>query len=891
MKSRFKKIILKRRLLGLLQHVLALIISILVAVIVMNSYIIVDNMYGERIKYNIAFLENSEAFEESDIFTEMFRNSINDITQFAVIQEQMETEGNFDGNKLVDVTKYVNRKNLKSKCPITAVYRLEDLIKWGRYGVVMEKSRRFSSKTEFLMHLGTDYLYDVLKTIGEEIVLPYSDEERAELTPEQLQEEMQDALLEKLIYPQNVDSIFEYVVDQMETLAGKTAVVVTIGGQDMVTVDMLDCRYLTVDGMNLSQLATNWIDYSMLEANVIETIINMDYNYSQYQSSNDVYAYGNTNVQFLVRTKKPDGIEYYSNMPDEQVIKDDATINEHFMLLGKYIIYSPDDMKFQSNAEITENEMFNNISGYEYAFPEGTQIWIGVDTKFKVDSDQYSYVYTTYNNVVPHIWKFLIGILFCGLGWIILWVYFTMTAGKVYDEEGKMISRLNVFDRVPTEIAGGLLFGLIVAFVMGFSKLEDILENNIYFQYDNWISDTSYVRIYFVLLIAGYGLLLSIMAQLFWCSFIRRLRFGMLWRGSIGHKIFRTIAKIFRSISRNKIVAVRTLIPYNMFLIFNLVGVLGLYITMRMEEVYFILCLVTLLIVDILVGFYLFRRASEVNEIIDGITRIRSGDVNFVLESENLHGDNRDLAEAVNNIGEGIRKAVETSMKDERMKADLITNVSHDIKTPLTSIINYVALLKREKIQNEPIKSYIEILDAKTQRLKHLTDDLVEASKISSGNIVLENAQMDLNELIKQAVGEFSEKFEDCGLQAVVSECKGHATIYADSRRMWRVVENLFNNVCKYAMPQTRVYVDVQNINGKVEASIKNISQNALNIRPEELTERFIRGDISRTTEGSGLGLSIAKNLTELQGGELILFLDGDLFKATIVFPEFKEKK
>ena len=199
MKSRFGKIMLKRRLLGLLQHVLALMISILVAIIVMNSYIIVDNMYGERIKYNIAFLENSEAFEESDIFTEMFRNSINDITQFAVIQEQMETEGNFDGNKLVDVTQFVNRKNLKSKCPITAVYSLEDLIKWGRYGVEMEKSRRFSSKTEFLMHLGTDYLYDVLKNIGEEIVLPYSDEERAELTPEQLEEEMQDALMEKLI--------------------------------------------------------------------------------------------------------------------------------------------------------------------------------------------------------------------------------------------------------------------------------------------------------------------------------------------------------------------------------------------------------------------------------------------------------------------------------------------------------------------------------------------------------------------------------------------------------------------------------------------------------------------------------------------------------------------
>ena len=168
-----------------------------------------------------------------------------------------------------------------------------------------------------------------------------------------------------------------------------------------------------------------------------------------------------------------------------------------------------------------------------------------------------------------------------------------------------------------------------------------------------------------------------------------------------------------------------------------------------------------------------------------------------------------------------------------------------------------------------------------------MTDDHEEASKISSGNIVLENAPMNLYELIMQAAGEFSEKFEDCELNVVLSDCHDHTAIYADSRRMWRVVENLFNNVCKYAMPGTRVYIDVHNVNGKVEASVKNISQNALNFRPEELTERFIRGDISRTTEGSGLGLSIAKNLTELQGGEFIIFLDGDLFKATLRFPEY----
>lgn len=262
-----------------------------------------------------------------------------------------------------------------------------------------------------------------------------------------------------------------------------------------------------------------------------------------------------------------------------------------------------------------------------------------------------------------------------------------------------------------------------------------------------------------------------------------------------------------------------------------------------------------------------------------------------MLDSEKLHGDNKELAASVNNIGDGIRKAVATSMKDERMQADLITNVSHDIKTPLTSIINYIDLLKREKIAQEPVCSYITVLDSKAQRLKQLTDDLLEASRISSGNIALDNSRLDLTELIRQSLGEFSEKLEARKLQVVVTEPNSPAYIYADSRRMWRVVENLFNNICKYAMVGTRVYVDLEKVDGMVIASIKNISETALNFDPEELTERFVRGDVSRSSEGSGLGLSIAKNLTELQSGEFKIVLDGDLFKIQLRFQEYRESQ
>lgn len=194
-------------------------------------------------------------------------------------------------------------------------------------------------------------------------------------------------------------------------------------------------------------------------------------------------------------------------------------------------------------------------------------------------------------------------------------------------------------------------------------------------------------------------------------------------------------------------------------------------------------------------------------------------------------------------------------------------------------------LLKREDLENERAKNYIAVLDAKSQRLKQLTEDLVEASKISSGNITLQIDRLNLVELVYQTAGEFNERFEERGLTAVTRMPREPVIILADGRRIWRVLENLYNNVAKYAMEHTRVYVDMQVLEHMACFSIKNISDQALNIDASELTERFIRGDVSRSTEGSGLGLSIAKNLTNLMGGTFEIYLDGDLFKVTVTFP------
>ena len=249
-----------------------------------------------------------------------------------------------------------------------------------------------------------------------------------------------------------------------------------------------------------------------------------------------------------------------------------------------------------------------------------------------------------------------------------------------------------------------------------------------------------------------------------------------------------------------------------------------------------------------------------------------------------LTGEQRTIAEYINRIGDGLDAAVENSVKNERMKTELITNVSHDIKTPLTSIINYIDLLKREHPTDPKICGYLDILEEKAQRLKNLTEDVVEASKASTGNISLEMADLNFVELVHQVIGEFEEKFREKNLTLMVHFEDEEAIICADGRRLWRVLENVFGNVAKYAMENTRVYAEMKVEKPAVTFSLKNISAQPLNISADELTERFIRGDVSRNTEGSGLGLSIAKSLTELQGGEFRLYLDGDLFKVTIVF-------
>ena len=276
-------------------------------------------------------------------------------------------------------------------------------------------------------------------------------------------------------------------------------------------------------------------------------------------------------------------------------------------------------------------------------------------------------------------------------------------------------------------------------------------------------------------------------------------------------------------------------------------------------------------------GFGRVRKGTEI---------IAAGNLNHQIETAHLPADLKGHAEALNNISGGLTTAVNEQMKSERFKAELITNVSHDLKTPLTSIINYVNLLKTTDQTDPRAQTYIEVLDRKSLRLKKLTEDLVEASKASTGVLAVNREKIGMAQLLDQALGEYEEKLEEKRLAVVRTVPEGESYVYADGRHLWRVIDNLLSNCAKYALEGTRVYIELVRGKGTVSLSVKNISREALNVPPERLMERFVRGEESRSTEGSGLGLSIARSLTELQGGTFELAVDGDLFKVVVTLPQ-----
>ena len=404
-----------------------------------------------------------------------------------------------------------------------------------------------------------------------------------------------------------------------------------------------------------------------------------------------------------------------------------------------------------------------------------------------------------YVRLHPWIKVSIVAALVSLMGWVLSLVYLTLATGHRDGEEGV---HLNFVDRIKTEIVTAVFIAATSELIMLLSHVNN----------KTW-------NVSGLLVASGtVSLLIDVLFLIFYLSMVRRMKAEVMWENSLACWFVKGMDKFFEK----RTVTVSVLVVFAVHMIVCFVLAMGAFYYHR------VICLVLLLIFSGMEAYLLLRSAVEHYQVYEGVEKITEGVLSNKIDTEGLHGEDKKLAEAINNIGSGLLHAVDDSTKNERMKADLITNVSHDIKTPLTSIINYVNLIKLEHIDNERVNGYIRILDAKSQRLKQLTEDLVETSRITSGNVKLDMQKIDLVELIYQTAGEFNEKFEAKELTIVTKLPKTEVMILADGRQLYRVIENLYNNVAKYALEKTRVYVDVHVLEEKVTFSIKNVSERSL---------------------------------------------------------------
>lgn len=353
---------------------------------------------------------------------------------------------------------------------------------------------------------------------------------------------------------------------------------------------------------------------------------------------------------------------------------------------------------------------------------------------------------------------------------------------------------------------------------------------------------------------------------------------------SITYVFFSNLLSVYNRKTINKKLAIVFLISIVMqAIIQNMVLIFFMYI--YYAEAIAIVILFTLIntVFHLYIYNFLSAKFNYINNISKNVKNIENGDLKYKLE---VIGNDEisDLSKSINNITDGLENAVDSSIKNERMKTELITNVSHDLKTPLTSILSYVDMLKNNDFDKETVNDYINILDKKSQRLKLLIDDIFEASKLSSGDVEFNITKTDIREILIQSIVEFEDKIQNSNLDFIIETPEHAVFTMIDGKKTWRVFENLICNILKYSMPNTRVYIDMFIKEENIILTFKNISNDKLNLKPEELVERFRRGDVSRKTDGSGLGLSIAQNIIELENADMEIIIDADLFKVMLTF-------
>lgn len=587
-------------------------------------------------------------------------------------------------------------------------------------------------------------------------------------------------------------------------------------------------------------------DYTKIEDDSYNaSIYYNDYNYD----NSSINSY----INYIIIDEKTENL--YTNIKSSDYIKE---IQE---MKNKKNFWNYEGGKITTNIDsINQDNAKYIIASYSQNYLEGVKVYSSFDEEAYGYSNSYYIQNTVYemfkNNQNSPV--YLIPITSVLL--LAMIVYLVWAIGH---EKGKDEIQLSGIDKVPYEILITIIFFALGIFVsLGVASVETIIPQKML------------IPLIVISYLGSYGSLAVGTA-----TTIKRLKAKSFWRSFLMYKIYawakEKVKKLFNVVSDKNSSKRKITIFYWGFIIVS-----GLIFLATASGVGVLLLPVFWVFVYILMLKYI----EKVDKINQALKEIYEGNPNVHLEKEELTGVLKQMAEYINDIAGGFTNAIEQSLKSERLKTELITNVSHDIKTPLTSIINYVDLLKQEDIKDEKIKQYIDILNQKSLRLKKLIEDLVEASKVSSGNVKLNIEVIDLKELLAQTIGEFEDRFENKNLKIDIEIPDEEVKIKADNRYMYRVIENLFSNITKYSIDNSRVYISLTKQNDKIKLEIKNISKDKLNISPDELMQRFVRGDKSRYTEGSGLGLSIAKSLTEMQGGKFDINIDGDLFKVIIEY-------
>lgn len=602
-------------------------------------------------------------------------------------------------------------------------------------------------------------------------------------------------------------------------------------------------------------------DFATLEENIMEDLAldEMFYlteKYSEGGKQVETY-YDDKNVLYYIENTHTG--EITSNFNGQEYIASYSTSEFVYRYISKLdgSIYDSDAVRYDY-----ENDYYYHYAKNEQVY-ETTQkaeftIYIPRDMQF---TDRFflvdKLINIGYENRYALIFIAVISLALC----IVIYSYLFISVGHRSNNSDITVA---LFNNIPADILSGLVFFI--------------------FFYGIWLLTELYGLVQTVALGALILIALYFVALWYLMSITVQAKAKTLIKHTFLYWLFKKISKIgniIKHIYKNFATVYKVAMVIGAFMAFELIFMgLNAYENDNL--------IIGWIVISVIAAIILLIAAISFQKVKQGGEKIVNGDLDNKIDTTYMFGDIKDFAESLNNINQGLQTAIDDKMKSERFKTELITNVSHDIKTPLTSIVNYVDLIKKENCDNKKINEYIEVLDRQSIRLKKLIEDLVEASKASTGNLSVELTKCNLSVLINQAVGEFSEKLESKNLQIVQTLPNQELYIMADGRRLWRVFDNLLNNICKYAMSGTRVYIDLVYESQKAVITFRNISELPINASAEELTERFVRGDRARNTEGSGLGLSIAKSLTELQNGSFEISTDGDLFKAKITFDVIK---